>query len=189
MAELEKWINELQCEIDALKRREQSTPPSPSGGYELQFSTLIDNERISGESATTLGVDDPLPNMTGFDFIVVTLNSALDGVVGIVYCPSSLFEAGKNFYVSTPQIYMQDPTNYSNISSYSVHWERRHYDIGDRDELTLTPTLSSMQNDRWVSVYGVKLATANNLLSTSLLTKAKTAVKNAVSKTRKRVKK
>lgn len=156
---LSRWVDELAATIEDLEKKvnaiETEPIPVPTDEYKLECTQLISGATISAEQPTELF---SIPDLTGYDMLMVTLETVLDGITGQTFCPGSLFEASKHFNISTPQLYMNDPTSgYARYSAFSFHWEQRQVESELVDILAFDPALLQQTGERTVNVYGLKI--------------------------------
>ena len=156
MANIEKWVNELQCEIDDLKRATRNS--SQTGGV------VVDDLGHAAHYATlTLPTGKTLRD---YDYIYISLV----GVYGDVFLSTLVRprldkkQAGTQFYFVGNGTYNFD------------------VDVTADNSLLIAQRTSEDIDGSEYYVQGIKLANANNSRGESVIKKATSAVKTAVKK-------
>lgn len=182
LSNLGKWVDELKADIEDLDKKidaiQPEPTPTPGGDYNLTCTTLISSATISAEQQTDL---TPIPDLTGYDLIMVTIESVSYGIEAQAICPGVLFEASKQFCLQTPQLYMADPTGVANYSAFRFHWEQVNVEGTLVDYLHFDPMLLTTTGTRTIAVYGLKIEQAVTERD-GLLKKAAKAVKKILGK-------
>lgn len=156
MANLEKWVNELQIEIDDLKRATRA--PAPSGGV------VVDDLGHAAEYATlTLPTGKTLSD---YDYIYISMV----GIYGDVFL-SSLIRPRLDKKQAGTQLYFVGNGTYN----FDV-------DVTSETELLISQRTSEDIHGSEYYVQGIKLLSANNSTRESVIAKATTAVKTVVKK-------
>lgn len=181
---LGRWVDELAASIEDLEKKvnrlEVEPVPVPTDEYKMECSLLL-TASVSTEEQTVITGQD-LGDLTGYDFILVTLESVADGVTGETLCPGSLFEASKVFQISTPGLYMNDPeSGYQNYAALKFFWEQVNVEGELVDYLTFTPMLLETTGTRTAKIYGLKIERVVEA-RTGFIKKAANAVKRILRK-------
>lgn len=156
MANIEKWVNELQSEIDDLKRAMLS--PVPSGGV------VVDDLGHAAEYATlTLPTGKKL---TDYDYIYISMV----GIYGDVFL-STLIRPRFDKKQAGTQLYFVGNGTYN----FDV-------DVTSENDLLISQRTSEDIHGSEYYVQGIKLAPANNSRRENAITRATNAVKSAVKK-------
>lgn len=177
MATIEKWVNELQSEVDDIIKRLDSytptppTPPTPSTGYHLAVDTIKDGTTLSADSVTVV---DNISDIENYDVIMLTLRDLTEGNVAVTYCPVPLLTRRLTFPIASSFMFMEYEYKYG----FLFHWDRRVITGQNYDTLTFDPVMNAHANIL-ASIYGLKIEADE---TASLLTKATTAVKTVVKK-------
>ena len=159
MANFEKWVNELQSEIDDLKRATRT--PSPTGGV------VVDDLGHAAEYATlTLPTGKKL---TDYDYIYISMV----GIYGDVFL-STLIRPRFDKKQAGTQLYFVGNGTYN----FDV-------DVTSDTELLISQRTSEDIHGSEYYVQGIKLAPANNSRGEGIIKKATTAIKKAVKNTKK----
>lgn len=181
---LGRWVDELSASIEDLEKKvnrlEVEPVPVPTDEYKMECSLLL-TATIDAEAQTVISGQD-LGDMTGYDFILVTIESVSDGVTGETLCPGSLFEASKMFQISTPALYMNDPDGgYQKYAAFKFYWYQLDVEGTMVDFLQFDPQLLSAIGTRTAKVYGLKIERVVEA-RTGFIKKAAKAVKKILGK-------
>lgn len=184
LSNLGKWIDELSNQVADLRREvmllETEPVPVPTDEYKMECSLLLTADINAATQNDISGSE--LGDLTGYDFILVTLWSLSDGISGETLCPGSLFESGKIFQISTPALYMNDPeSGFLKYSAFKFYWYQVNVEGVMVDYLTFTPMLVETEGNRTVQIYGLKIERAVEE-RTGFIKKAAKAVKKILRK-------